>query len=66
MKRLKTVASILFPLIWVITYLVSACSSPARAQSAAPDIYHRDFGTTTCYYTMNSATGDVGALSCVK
>ena len=42
-----------------------ACSGPARAQSA-PDIYHRDFGATTCYYTMNSTTGDVGALSCVK
>lgn len=42
-----------------------ACSAPARAQTT-PDIYHRDFGTTKCYYTMISATGDVGALSCVK
>lgn len=42
-----------------------ACSAPARAQTA-PDIYHRDFGATTCYYTTSAATGDVIALSCAK
>ncbi len=42
-----------------------ACSAPARAQTV-PDIYHRDFGATTCYYTIESRTGEVGTLSCVK
>lgn len=42
-----------------------ACSAPARAQTS-PEILHRDFGGTTCYYTINATTGDVGTLSCVK
>jgi hypothetical protein len=58
-------------LVWflvgcVAMYVMIACSSSARAQAETPDIYHRDFGTTTCYYALNSTTGEVGALSCVK
>jgi hypothetical protein len=49
----------------VATLIAAACSSTARAQTA-PDIFHRDFGDTKCYYTINAATGDVGTLSCVK
>lgn len=51
--------------VWVAATVAIACSSTARAQSA-PDIGHRDFGDTTCYYTTSAATGDVTALSCVK
>ena len=51
--------------ILAVTIVAVACSAPARAQST-PDIFHRDFGDTKCYYTINAATGDVGTLSCVK
>lgn len=54
--------------IWAVDLAIilsTACSAPARAQST-PDIFHRDFGDTKCYYTINAATGDVGTLSCVK
>ena len=49
-----------------LSFVFASCAARADAQTAAPDIYHRDFGATTCYYTMSTATGDVGTLSCVK
>lgn len=47
-----------------LSFVFASCASRADAQTPFPAIYHRDFGATTCYYTMNNA--DVIALSCVK
>jgi hypothetical protein len=47
------------------SFVFASCAARADAQTA-PDIYHRDFGATTCYYATNSQTGEVAALSCVR
>lgn len=49
-----------------LSFVFASCAARADAQTAVPDISHRDFGATTCYYTLDSRTGDVGTLSCVK
>jgi len=63
LRRFATLLMVIVIAIW-LSFLFASCSSLADAQTP-PDILHRDFGATTCYYTI-SANGDVSALSCVK